>query len=131
MIGKEILELLAANTDLTDLVPAAKMFPYVIEKDTALPAIVYTIETITPQYTKDGWHKDDSMFNVVSFNFNYEDLQEIAYQVRQACEWKFIESGNTIRHIRMTGQDEGFNITENVYVNRLTFSANITNYKNE
>ncbi len=131
MIGREILELLTDNEDLTDLVAEEKMFPYVIEKDTALPAIVYTIESLTPQYTKDGWIKDDCVFTVVAFHGDYEDLQEIAYQIRQSCELKYIVAENTMRQIRMTGMDEGFDINENIFVTRLSFSAEIINYKNE
>ena len=44
MIGKTIKSILAGNGTLTALVAATKIFPYVVNEGTTMPAIVYTIE---------------------------------------------------------------------------------------
>ena len=129
MIGKAIVSLLNANEDLLALVPAANIYPYVINEDTSLPAIVYTIDSLAPEYTKDGWVGDECVFSIISFSDNFSSLQDISMEVRTALE---LESGTnggiTTERIYLTGQSEGYNITENVFLNRLTFSTIITGY---
>jgi hypothetical protein len=126
MIGKVITTLLKANADLTDIVPGDRIFPYMLNESTPLPGIVYTIEDVTPQYTKDGLHNDVCSFTIVSVSDNYNQLQDIVYQVREAVETEQGEyDGVRITRIIMTGQDEAFSINENVFINRLRFSTSI------
>lgn len=132
MIGKVITKLLTDNTDLTDLVAADKIYPYIINEDTPLPAIVYRVQSMTPEYTKDGWVKDDCVFIVESFDDNYNHLMEIAYQVRDALELKRgTEKETMFGRIVCTDQEEGYFINENVYMNRLLFRVDIMGYKLE
>jgi len=126
MIGKVITTLLKANTDLTDIVPGDRIFPYIMNEKTPLPGIIYTVEDIDPQYTKDGLHNDICSFTVASVSDNYNQLQDIVYQVREALETEQgTFSGVQIKRIIMTGQDEAFSIQENVFINRLRFSTSI------
>lgn len=132
MIGKVITKLLTDNTDLTDLVAADKIYPYIINEDTPLPAIVYRVQSMTPEYTKDGWVKDDCVFVVESFDENYNRLMEISYQVRDALELKRgTEKETMFGRITCTDQEEGYFLSENVYMNRLSFRVDIMGYKLE
>lgn len=129
MVGKVIVSLLGANTDLTDLVSSDNIYPYVINENTAIPAIVYTVDAVSPQYTKDGWAGDDVTFSVVTFSADYGTLQSIADQVRYSLEWQNgTTEGISYNWIYLIGQNEGYNITENVFLNRLTFSVFINGY---
>ena len=129
MVGKVIAYLLKENTGLMALVSEDKIFPYVINEKTHLPAIVYTIDSVDPEYTKEGWSGDDVTFSIVSFTNNYANLQSIVSQIRSALELKSgTYSGIEYWNILLDGQSEGFSISENVFLNRLTFSTTITDY---
>ena len=129
MIGKTIQSLLVANADLIALVPEASIFPYVLNENTPLPAIVYTIDSLSPEYTKDGWVDDAIDFSVISVHTNYAALQDIVIQIRRALEIKRgTYDTTTIGRIELTGMSEGFNITENVFMNKLSFTVNKTSY---
>lgn len=129
MIGKVIKSLLIANADLLALLPEASIFPYVLNEDTALPAIIYTINSLESDYTKDGWNWDDITFSVISLSGNYNMLQSIVLQVRTALELKYATvEGIVIEKIYLTGMEEGFNLTESVFMNRLTFTVKMNTY---
>jgi hypothetical protein len=129
MIGKVITSLLTANTSLLALVPAARIFPYVMNEHTPMPAIIYTIDSLNPTYTKDGWAVDEIPFSVVSFSKDYAILQDIVIQVRLALEWNEGSFDDvTIKRIYVTGMAEGFNLTESVFMNRLSFKVEMNSY---
>ena len=129
MIGKVIKTLLIANTDLTTLVPAASIYPYVMNEDTPLPAIVYTIDGLSADYSKDGWVGDEISFSVISMSDNYDTLQKIITEVRSALEWqRGVFDAMIIEWIYVSGMAEGYNITESVFMNKLSFSVVIKSY---
>jgi len=129
MIGKLIYNLLSTNTDLTDLVPSNSMYPYIANENTPLPAIIYTIDSLTSEYDKNGWVNDTCTFSVVSFSDNYSLLQDIVLQVRNSLElMKGIISTYTVNRLQLEGLSEGYNITENCFLTKLTFSVQITSY---
>jgi len=129
MIGKVITHILKDNADLLLLVPEANIYPYVINENTPLPAIVYTIDSLVPEYTKDGWVGDDCSFSIVSFSDDYAVLQNIVTEVRNALELESgVNEGITTQRIYLTGQSEGYNIIESVFLNKLSFSTVIIGY---
>jgi hypothetical protein len=126
MIGKIIKTLLVANEDLMELVPETSLYPYVANEKTLLPLITYAINSLDPEYTKDGWHDDTIGFSVTSYSEDYAMLQDIIKQVRIALELKFIT--DSTKRIILTGMLEGFNIAENVFMNRLMFEVIVYGY---
>lgn len=129
MIGKAIASLLTSHTALTALIPEERIFPYVLNENTPLPAIIYTIDTVSAYYSKDGWANDEVVFSVSTFSDDYARLQDIANEVRNALEWESgTVAGITLNKIRQQGLIEGFSISENVYVNRLTFNVIVNGY---
>ena len=128
MIGKAISTLLTGDAPLVALV-GNNIFPYVIDPDTPLPAVVYTIDNVNPTYNKDGWATDDIEFSVMSFSKDYNTLQSVVSAIRAALEGEkgTVESID-LRRIDMTAMQEGFNITEDVFANKLTFSVTINDY---
>ena len=130
MIGKAIYNLLSTNATLIALVPATKIFPYVLNENTDLPAIIYTIDTLEPDYTKDGWVLDDITFSVTSLSNDYDTLQSIVAAVRDALEMisGTIVGTTIIQHIHVSAMIEGYSITEDVFANKLSFNVNVINY---
>jgi hypothetical protein len=127
MIGKTIHSLLEANGALVALVPVANFYPYMMNENTTLPALVYTIDNLTTTYDKDHWHFDEYTFSVLSVSTNYANIQAIAKQVRVALELKDgVTDGISYQNIYLIGQ------TEEAYIdgfsNKLTFSIKIFNY---
>jgi hypothetical protein len=127
MIGKAIHTLLETNAALVALVPVANFYPYVMNENTVLPALVYTIDSVSPNYDKDNWHGDDYQFSVISFSTNYSNLQAIALQVRVALERK---KGTTdaikYEYIYLDSQtEEGF---IDGFSNKLVFRVNVIGY---
>lgn len=126
MIAKTIKSLLAGESTLTALI-GTKIFPYVMNEDTSLPAVVYSIETLTPEYNKGGWALDRIDFTVHSFSDNYVELQNIVGAVRTALELKRTGAGTEdINRIYLSSQDEGFDNEAGVFFNKLSFKV-ITN----
>ncbi len=129
MIGKVIVSLLKTNNDLTALVPESSVYPYVITENTPLPAIIYTIDNMVPGYSKDGWVSDEISFSIISFSVDYAVLQDIIMQVRKALE---LEDGKfddiTIKRVHMTGFQEGFNLNEKAFMNKLSFIVEMNSY---
>ena len=127
MIGKAIHSLLQANAALVALVPVASFYPYVLNENTALPALVYTIDGFEPVYDKDNWHGDEYTFSVTSLSKDYANLQAIALQVRVALERK---EGTTdsvkYENIYLSGlAEEGF---MDGFSNTLTFRVKVVGY---
>ena len=129
MTGKVIYSLLSSDATLTALVPAAKMFPYVLNENTDLPAIVYGIIDVSPEYTKDGKAQDITDFSVISISPSYANLQDIAAAVRGALEMKVGTVGTAlIQHIHMTGMNESYLQDVGVFTNEMSFNVNVINY---
>jgi hypothetical protein len=129
MIGRLIYSILSSDAALTALVPATKIFPYVLNENTDLPAIVYGIRDVSPEYTKDGWSLDNIEFTVVVITPSYSDLQDIAVIVRDAMElFKGTVGTTTIQRIQMTGMNEQFLQDVNVFTSEMSFNVNVINY---
>ena len=129
MIGKTIKSILAGNTALTALIPASRMFPYVMNEGTILPAIIYTVDSLAPDYSKGGWMLDEVNFSVASFAYDYAELQTVASAIRTALELNQIGAGTqSINRIYLTGMDESFDPEQNVFGNRLNFIVKINKY---
>jgi len=129
MIGKTIKSILAGNNDLIALVPAARMFPYVMNEGTTLPAIIYTVDSLAPEYNKGGWALDEVTFSVASFADDYAELQTVVTAIRTALELNQTGAGSqSINKIYLISMDESFDPEQNVFGNRLTFSVKINTY---
>jgi hypothetical protein len=126
MIGKVIRNLLDDSVALTALVPATNMYPYVMNENTVLPAIVYTIDSMEAEYNKDGQVKDAYVFSVNSFSNDYAVLQTIVAAVRAALELKRgTTDGIAYEPIYLRSMQEAYSTGEDVFGNRLTFEVNI------
>ena len=125
MIGLTIAKLLKESGNLLALVSTDNIFPYVANENTQLPLIIYTVDSINPEYTKDGWCGDLINFSVISFSEDYAGLQAISTEVRKALEMQY---DTDTQRIYVTGMTEGFNISENIFLNKLTFKIEVNKY---
>jgi len=123
MIGATIKSLLVANAGLTALVPEASIFPYVANPDTPDPKITYQIDSINPQYDKNGWAGDICNFSVASFSADYANLQLITKQVRLALD---IKKSTGILRITATGFQEG--LSEEGFFAKISFQVKVNSY---
>jgi hypothetical protein len=128
MIGKLINKLLTDDAALVALVQN-KIFPLVMSLETLRPSVVYVVESITPQYSKDGWAGDDCTFRVTSYADSYSQAIEVAQAVREALE---LVSGThlsiDVENIYMTGREEFYQFDADVYIIRLNFTTKINSY---
>ena len=126
MIGLSIAKLLKAHQALVPgLVLSDSIFPYVANENTPLPIIIYTIDGMDSLYTKDGWVGDEISFSVISLSEDYASLQSIVKEVRNAL---LMEKDTYTRRFETVGMQEGFSITENVFMNKLSFQVKIDSY---
>jgi hypothetical protein len=123
--GIVISGLLKANASLLALVNTANIFPYVANPDTALPLIVYRINSLEPEYDKDGWVGDFCSFSVESVSDDYSNLQLIVTQVRIALELKKLAT--YYDRIELTGMEEDA-FQNGIFTNVLNFSFRIIKY---
>ena len=128
MIGKTIKSILANNSALIALVPATKIFPYVMNEGTTLPAIVYTINSVEPEYAR-TWVNDSIEFSVHSFSKDFDNLQLIVSAIRTALELNQTGAGSQdINRIYLTGMNEDYIEGADVFANTLTFNVKINTY---
>ena len=128
MIGKTIKSLLTADVTLAALV-STKIYPYVMNEDTDLPAVIYTIDSLQPVYTKSGWGYDDIGFSVYCFAKDYAVLQSVVSAARGALELKNTGySTQEINYIYMTGQEEGYDNGADAFYNKMNFSVILNTY---
>lgn len=123
MIGKVIYNILSGYTGLTQYV-SSKIYPIVMPVDTTLPAVVYAVDIIVPEYSKDGWYLDACDFKVTAYATEYSDAIEVADQIRNALEFvKGTYVGNDIGYIRMLAQEEFYQFDASVYIIRMKFNV--------
>jgi len=127
MIGKAITDILGDHAGLTALVDT-KIYPLVMAVETGLPAVVYGIDSVSPEYTKTGWVQDEVLFRVTSYAREYGEAISVAAQVREAMELtEGVYSSVDIQKIYMTGQDEFYQLDADVFIIRINFSVRVNN----
>ena len=130
MIGKTIKSILTGDSTLIALVPAVRMFPYVMNEGTPFPNLVYSIDDLQDiQYTKAGWSWDQWRFSVQFYSKDYAELQEIALAARNALELKKIGYGSQdIGNIYLSGFGEGYDQGAEAFFNQLIFTVKTNSY---
>lgn len=129
MIGKTIKAALTANSALMALVPATKIFPYAANENTDMPMIVYTIDSVSPDYNKGGWANDEVVFSIYSSATDYPVLQTIVSAIRTALELYKVGAGTQeIGQITMISFQEDVIPDFTGFYNKLTFKVTVNTY---
>lgn len=119
MIGIAIYSLLSNSVGLTDLVDS-KIYPYAIDEEVLLPAVVYRINSIVPQYNKDEAFQDVSTVELVCFSDNYKQCLLISNQARLSLEsYKGVVDNITIVSSRIENISEGYDFDLNTYYSKI------------
>lgn len=119
MVGLVVANLLTASAGLAALVQD-KIYPYAIDEDVDLPAVVYAVKSISPEYDKDCRNKDVNEVEIISFATTYKKCLEINEQVRLATELKSgLIAGIQVFSIRVSSITEGLDIDNNIYFSKL------------
>jgi len=129
MIGKVIHKLLSEDTAINTVV-GTKIFPLVMSYETTRPSLLYVVDSVTPQYTKDGWAGDMCSFKVTSYADSYKEAIELAFAVRIALEFATGDiEGVGVEKIYMRGREEYYQFDADVYIIRLNFEVKINKYE--
>ncbi len=128
MIGKGIANILENYSDLTDLV-GTKIFPILAKQGTNLPVVEYTIDTITPEYSKGEWMCDEVDFSILCTALSYKLATELCGEVRNAMELAAGEkNGITMQKVYMDGYTEDYDLDGSSYIINLRFRTKATAY---
>jgi hypothetical protein len=130
MIGKTINSILTNNAALTALVPVLNIYPYAANENTTLPAIIYRIDSLSPEYNKGGWANDMIEFSIYSAAKDYSQLQDVVSAIRTALELNRTGySTQEINYIYLVSMDEDYDSGQGgTFFNKLTFKVVINKY---
>jgi len=121
MIGILINSVLKASLPLKALV-SDKIYPYCIEEEDTLPAVVYRVLSITPEYDKSGLVQEENIVEVLSFATTYKNCLDITKEVRTALEFKKGDvEGINIKSCRVQDITETYDFETNVFHTKINF----------
>jgi len=127
LIMKYIKPILAADESLQAAMDVNKIYPLVANEGTSYPFIIYSRDSITPEYTKGlygGW-TNNLTFTIHVYSNDYEQSIIIANIVRNALEWRQIQNEDIkVNQIELISAYEQYN--EDGYHQALTFQVNAT-----
>ena len=85
-IGKAIYGILSGTTAVSDIV-GTKIFPEIAEQETAVPFVVYQVQSVQPEDTHDGPSKlDEVRVEVLCYDDAYNGAADLASAVRGALD---------------------------------------------
>lgn len=122
-IGKVVYSLL--NTIVVDNKPLDRIYPLIAESGTNFPFIVYSRDSITPNFCKDGCYEDEVDITVKVVSSTYYGGLDLAQQVREKLTFYDLKSNNMIITSNLDNATESYE--DNSYVQNLTFKLTINN----
>lgn len=125
-ICRYIRDILRENDDVISLVPQKNITALIVnQEETTGPLITIVRNSIEIEYTKDYAHYNTVHFDVNIFGQKYDEVTDIATEVRSALETFHWDSEDFyIRPIRMTGAYESY--ADTVFTETLSFSCMMT-----
>jgi len=128
MIGKTITTILTGDSATTALV-SNRIYPILMEEDTSLPAIIYTVDSIESDYSKTEWANDFVSFQVKMFDKSYSGVNTLASAVRSALERTAGTYSTTIiGQILLNGYTEEYDLSGDTYIITLNFRTHVKQY---
>jgi hypothetical protein len=84
--GKAVYGILSANSGVTDIV-GTNIFPEIAEQETAVPFVVYQLQSVDPDDTHDGPSKlDEVRFEFLCYADSYNAAADLGVAVRAALD---------------------------------------------
>ena len=97
--------------------------------NTSLPLIEYTVDTVTPEYSKNEWEGDDVNFSILCTSTTYSSVNDLAGEVRNALELEAgLNGGITTQRILMEGFTEDYDLDGDSFIMNLRFNTKVTIY---
>jgi len=125
MIGIAINSILTGSTALTNLV-GSKIYPYAIDEGELLPAVIFSINSVQPQYEKGGVYWDEAIVEVASFDYDYKSCVSISEAVRGSLEnYKGTVSSVEIVRARVSNISEAYDFDTNTFISKISFNLKI------
>lgn len=123
LIGKKIFSILNKDAELIENVKG-QIYPLLANKSTTYPFIVYSRDSVTAYYCKDGNYQDEVGITVIVVSNDYEESVEIANKVRENLELlNYKDDDIYIASSTLTGISE--NTNEDAYIQRINFNLRI------
>lgn len=123
LIGKKIKSILSSNSDLLTKVNG-QIYPLLANQSTKYPFIVYSRDSVTAEYCKDGNYQDTVGITIIVVSDNYEESVDIANLVRESFELLTLEDDDIyIAESLLSGVSES--TQEDAYIQRITFNLTI------
>ena len=129
MIGKAVYNILANDSALAALV-STNIFPEVAPAGTEAPVVVFSVESIQPEYSRSGLDRDASTVAVLCFSKDYTDSIDILIAVRNALELK-VGIFNTVQIGKAQVQQiiSGYDFETETHYQKITFDfENVNTY---
>lgn len=128
MIGKVITSILTNDSATTAMV-GTRIYPILMEENTLLPALSYTVLAIDAEYSKAGWADDFVDFDVRLYAKSYAEVNSLASVVRSALEVTAGTYSTTIiGRILVTGYNEEYHPDGDAYSIILNFRTQVKQY---
>lgn len=123
LIGKKIKTILSSNSELNSKVNG-QIYPLLANQSTKYPFIVYSRDSVTADYCKDGNFQDNVGVTIITVSDNYEESVDIANLVRESFELlTFKDDDIYIAESYLVSVTES--TQEDAYIQRLNFNLNI------
>lgn len=123
LIGKKIKTILSSNSELNSKVNG-QIYPLLANQSTKYPFIVYSRDSVTADYCKDGNFQDNVGVTIITVSDNYEESVDIANLVRESFELlTFKDDDIYIAESYLVSVTES--TQEDAYIQRINFNLNI------
>jgi hypothetical protein len=121
MVNKAVYYILKNDPTLSGLV-GSKVYPNVVPEETKAPAVVFSRDSIEPEYDKSGNVVDISEVSIWAYALKYPEVIDIISAVRASLELvKGTFNGVTVISSNMTKGDEGYDVESDTYFQKITF----------
>lgn len=126
LTGKYLWKFVTENEEVKELIDSCKVMPMFAVADVTFPFVVYSRDSLLPQYTKDMLTGNELSFTFIVVSNKYEQGLELANAVRHSLECKYYKDDDIHIHpIKLSALYE--ETMEDAYIQRMTFSMNVTN----
>lgn len=124
--GKAVYGILSANSGVTDIV-GTNIFPEIAEQETAVPFIVYQLQSVDPDDTHDGPSKlDEVRFEFLCYADSYNAAADLGVAVRAALDRvSGTYNGVNVESVQFNDVDVNIEYDPRRYSQVLTFTFRI------
>ncbi len=123
MITTAIYTMLMSSTDITDII-GDNLFPQIAPQSASMPFVVYEIDSVTPNTTKDGPSiLDEYSINFICFGNDYDVLFTLNTAIRSKLDrYKGTVDTTCFDQVNFKGSNTGYDNKANVNIIESNFN---------